>query len=156
MCPFEYTWGCTGILSPTNVTSGESNGYLLLNLNNSWKCSPSYSVPSTPSILIFHLYKIPKLISSNDSIDYWVRWTYWAKFWPMLSASTTTPGGGSFIKDINSFCSRRCGWEIKRVDIHNSQRKWMHRWNFEYEMSGKRYKILKWLVIVTCLPTWVI
>lgn len=71
MWPLLYTCGCTGMLFPIKVTlkqkrrthkqhhirncfplptSGESKGYLLLNLNCNWNCSPSYSVPDTPSM----------------------------------------------------------------------------------------------------------
>lgn len=39
----------------SNNTSGESNGYLLLNLNCNWNLSPSYKVPEAPSIWIVHL-----------------------------------------------------------------------------------------------------
>lgn len=72
MCPLLYTCGWTGMLLPTNVTyklilfhvkcnlcynltSGESKGYLFVNLNWSWKCSPSYKVPAAPSMCIVHL-----------------------------------------------------------------------------------------------------
>lgn len=112
ICPFEYTWGWTGILLPMNVTSGESNGYLLLNLNNNWKCSPSYRVPSKPPILIFHLKRSHnncKSIKIKKKKEKQVRYeTYSDKFCAMLSVSIETPGGGSFISDISSFCSLRC------------------------------------------------
>lgn len=40
-----------------STTSGESKGYLLLNLKSNWKFSPSYNVPTTPAMWIFHLKK---------------------------------------------------------------------------------------------------
>lgn len=71
---------------PMNVTSGESNGYLELNLNCSWNCSPSYKVPLAPSMWTIHC----------------------VKFWPARSSSTCTPGGGSRINDVSSFSSLLC------------------------------------------------
>ena len=38
-------------------TCGESNGYLVLNLNCRMNCSPSYKVPSGPLRWIFQLHR---------------------------------------------------------------------------------------------------
>lgn len=115
--------------SKDKFVPGESNGYLLLNLNNSWKCSPSYNVPSTPSIFILHRLEKKQRYSNGfktifenkqyfADFHFHLTWynyrfffigTYFhcVKFWLILSASTTTPGGGSLINDISSFCNRR-------------------------------------------------
>lgn len=82
------------------LTSGESNGYLLLNLNCNWKCSPSYKVPAAPSIFIIQL-EINSVFQTYKAIIT----TYWSRFCSARSASTAIPGGGSFIKDISSFWS---------------------------------------------------
>lgn len=89
------------------TTSGESNGYLLLNLKSNWKFSPSYNVPTTPAMWIFHL----KISTEVLMVLYWcnnINCSYCVKFCPTLSVSTWTPGGGSFINDISSFWSRLC------------------------------------------------
>jgi Na+-translocating ferredoxin:NAD+ oxidoreductase RNF subunit RnfB len=46
--------------------------------------------------------------------------TYCVRFCPAPSASTVTPGGGSFINDINSFCRRRCNEQCQAnlVTLH--------------------------------------
>lgn len=55
MWPLLYTWGCSGISSPTKVTIGESNGYLSLNLKQRLYFSPSYRVSGGPSTSMIHL-----------------------------------------------------------------------------------------------------
>lgn len=49
------TWGCIGMLFPLNITAGDSNGYLLGNLNLSLNVSPSYNVSAAPIKSIVHL-----------------------------------------------------------------------------------------------------
>ena len=55
MWPLLYTCGCTGMLSPTNTTSGESNGYFGPNLKLRLNRSLSYRVSDGPSRATRHL-----------------------------------------------------------------------------------------------------
>lgn len=153
-CGNELT-GWTGMLSPTNVTSGESNGYLLLNLNNSWKCSPSYSVPSTPSIFIFHLQgkghanewielirnlRDNELTGLNFDLCFQHRQQL-LEVVPLLKTSIPSANAA-----INKKTKEK--WSI-RDNICKTD-----SFNFECYVRDWRMEIL--FVVVTCLPTWIV
>lgn len=56
-------------------TCGESNGYLVLNLNCRMNCSPSYKVPSGPLRWIFQLHRacvcVGMCISEHSKVREW-------------------------------------------------------------------------------------
>ncbi len=91
------------MLFPLNITAGDSNGYLLGNLNLSLNVSPSYNVSAAPIKSIVHL-KNKRLVNMNRNLYRKCLFNSYTEISPSTELlSIFIPGTGSFKKLANSF-----------------------------------------------------